>query len=188
MVLAFGAQNHQFRILPGPCISAMHLFICVFVTDFARKKVQYLITALEFSLAQWLWYWLIVQVRFRSYISAMHLFICFLVTDFVCKIIIFLHFEMEPNIRRQFQICDNFMKVLVLVTLWEKEVIAFTSKFYTSQNVLKSIFPLTNKKYENIDKDFFLKKLPVTRFFSLFPQCFQQNSPFFQIQAQHAGA
>ena len=38
----------------------------------------------EFSLAQWLWYWLFVQASLvkilsKSYISAMHLFICFFV-------------------------------------------------------------------------------------------------------------
>ena len=54
-------------------------------------QIQYLTTALgEFSLAQWLWYWLInraalVRIPQGSYISAMHLFISFFVTDFVRK-------------------------------------------------------------------------------------------------------
>ena len=40
----------------------------------------------EFSLAQWLWYWLfnqaaLVQILSRSYVSAMHLFIYFFITN-----------------------------------------------------------------------------------------------------------
>ena len=38
MVLAFGARGHWFESRPDiPYFSAMHLFICFFVTDFVRK-------------------------------------------------------------------------------------------------------------------------------------------------------
>ena len=44
----------------------------------------------EFSLAQWLWYWLfnqaaLVQILSKPYISAMHLFISFFITNFVVR-------------------------------------------------------------------------------------------------------
>ena len=46
----------------------------------------------EFSLAQWLWYWLfvqasLVQILSEPYLSAMHLFICFFVADFVADFV-----------------------------------------------------------------------------------------------------
>ena len=35
--IGFSCTRSLIRILPGPYISAMHLFICFFVTDFIRK-------------------------------------------------------------------------------------------------------------------------------------------------------
>ena len=35
--IGFSCTRSLVRILPGPCISAMHLFICFFVTDFVCK-------------------------------------------------------------------------------------------------------------------------------------------------------
>ena len=74
------------------------LFICMLLrmttpSGMAASQFKYNTQQLrygEFSLAQWLWYWLInravlVRIPPGSYISAMHLFISFFVTDFVRK-------------------------------------------------------------------------------------------------------
>ena len=56
----------------------------------SRFKYNTLQLVGEFSLVQWLWYWLfnqvaLVQILSEPYISAMHLFIYFFVTNFVRK-------------------------------------------------------------------------------------------------------
>ena len=55
----------------------------------AASLLKYKFKCVSFSLAQWLWYWLLVHEvtglnrAWILYVSAMHLFICFFVTDFV---------------------------------------------------------------------------------------------------------
>ena len=64
----------------------------------------------EFSLAQWLWYWLfiqasLVQILSRSYISDMHLFICFFVTNFFRKIGVRPGLAKEPITSQKWTFC-----------------------------------------------------------------------------------
>ena len=100
----------------------------------------------EFSLAQWLWYWLfvqasLVQILSRSCISAMHLFICVFVMDFVrktCNInwltawCLPLFSTLSQLYLNPFPNNDTFWcprERSLLKTLWEKEKLLVTSNF-----------------------------------------------------------